>query len=504
MYGLGVSIKENYLGAGPGYMSTFIHKYAQKWCVFIQKIRKNDCIIQIWHENDLLFEYVDDTPLNKENNIIKLTTSMESIYPKKHIFNKRELQAWNTMLRSANCVDVTPFGNDISSYKFWIKFANPIVDQACLKDLYQSGFLSSHPLNIQHSAKTFWNCFAKKFTYHDLQENLEISSHSINAARKFTRINGPECAPLQKVKISNNSHLTQEMQNQFEIFFQDKANVAMSSYKTNLLHELELIGCHMKREYVCEICIENNGKIEHKECIDYCLPYIFGICNKLHTFRCSKCSKFYSFFDKLQNIIPLDQTQTSLLALDHNGTIFIVDYKMHILPKSACETKTEFFGKRGWTLHTVLVYTKSNNHKNLDIVAYNHWSEDTKQDAWFTASSFHAIAHAIKRYIRLGFDVNKEKDIENAIKNLCGTSINQMDPNRNKNKGKIKIFVGISKLNEWQWPIDEQFAGYIQARFLPNIGNFINYSLTQIIQSSTTAIEKPNPQTSTPSIPQSS
>src|SRR5205823_5449379 len=111
------------------------------------------------------------------------------------------------------------------------------------------------------------------------------------------------------------------------------------------------------------------------------------------------------------------------------------------------------------------------------------------------------IAHAIKRYIRLGFDVTKGEDIENAVKDLHGTSISQIDPNREKNKGKIKTFIGISKLNEWQWPINGPFAGYVQARSLPNIGNFINYSLTQIEQSSTTTVEKPNPQISTPSIP---
>ena len=114
------------------------------------------------------------------------------------------------------------------------------------------------------------------------------------------------------------------------------------------------------------------------------------------------------------------------------------------------------------------------------------------------------IAHAIKRYVRLGFDVTKGEDIENVVKDLCGTSISQMDPNREKNKGKIKTFVGISKLNEWQCPINGPFAGYVQARSLPNIGNFINYSLTQIEQSSTTTVKKPNPQISTPSIPQSS
>lgn len=85
---------------------------------------------------------------------------------------------------------------------------------------------------------------------------------------------------------------------------------------------------------------------------------------------------------------------------------------------------------------------------------------------------------------------------------MRGTSISQIDPNREKNKGKIKTFVGISKLNEWQWPINGPFAGYIRARSLPNIGDFINYSPIQIEQSSATTIEKPDPQISTPSIPQ--
>jgi len=65
----------------------------------------------------------------------------------------------------------------------------------------------------------------------------------------------------------------------------------------------------MKREYVREICVENNGKIEHKECIDHCLLYAFGIYDKMHILRCSECSKFYSFFDELQEIIPVDQVQ---------------------------------------------------------------------------------------------------------------------------------------------------------------------------------------------------
>src|SRR4051794_4794781 len=47
IYGLNISTNENYLEAGPGYISSFIHKYSQKQYVFVQKISENDCVIQI-------------------------------------------------------------------------------------------------------------------------------------------------------------------------------------------------------------------------------------------------------------------------------------------------------------------------------------------------------------------------------------------------------------------------------------------------------------------------
>jgi len=93
-----------------------------------------------------------------------------------------------------------------------------------------------------------------------------------------------------------------------------------------------------------------------------------------------------------------------LANLDEDGALFVVDYKMRILPKSSRETKAEFFGKRGWTLHTILIFTKKKNCKDLDIRAYDHWSTDTKQDAWFTASSFEAVFETIKykpKWIRI-------------------------------------------------------------------------------------------------------
>ncbi|CAG8847158.1 26640_t:CDS:1, partial [Racocetra persica] len=77
--------------------------------------------------------------------------------------------------------------------------------------------------------------------------------------------------------------------------------------------------------------------------------------------------------------------------LDKEEAILVVDYKMKILPKSTRETKQEFFGKKGWILHTVLVYTYPSDSGQLQVTAYDYWSADMHQDAWFTASSLHTI-----------------------------------------------------------------------------------------------------------------
>ncbi|CAB4385873.1 unnamed protein product [Rhizophagus irregularis] len=58
-------------------------------------------------------------------------------------------------------------------------------------------------------------------------------------------------------------------------------------------------------------------------------------------------------------------------------------------------------------------------------------------------------------------------------------------------------------MNEWKWPINGPFAGSIQARTLPNIGSFTNYSPIQTRNSSKIEITKSNPMISTPSVPKS-
>lgn len=179
--------------------------------------------------------------------------------------------------------------------------------------------------------------------------------------------------------------------------------------------------------------MNEDGSISHVDTINHCLSYAFGECTQEHYTRCMMCDQLFEFIEKLITIFPEhlratveesknklyyflahqarkfylnNQFKAKLLELDEDGAILICDYKMRILPKSVRETKEKFFGKRGWSLHTILVFTKSSDTQ-LEVHAYDHWSTDTKQDAWFTASSFDAVFETLDpkpKWIRIFSD----------------------------------------------------------------------------------------------------
>ena len=189
-----------------------------------------------------------------------------------------------------------------------------------------------------------------------------------------------------------------------------------------MIGELELSQRHLKFEYGKELEIDTLGNTYHVDCIQHCLPYAFGQCSQSHTEICTKCKDLEKIFAKLITLLPGEtvnlvenrkklqyywshqarktylnaQFNAAILSLDKGGAIIVVDYKMKVLPKSAREVKSEFFGKKGWTLHTMLVYTKDDSDK-INIKAFDHWSSDTTQDAWFTASAFDAVFNTLKK-----------------------------------------------------------------------------------------------------------
>ena len=51
VYSIGSSNQNHFLGAGEGYISSFIHKYKNERCIIVQKILEKTCIIEMWKDD---------------------------------------------------------------------------------------------------------------------------------------------------------------------------------------------------------------------------------------------------------------------------------------------------------------------------------------------------------------------------------------------------------------------------------------------------------------------
>ena len=91
--------------------------------------------------------------------------------------------------------------------------------------------------------------------------------------------------------------------------------------------------------------------------------------------------------------------------------------------------------------------------------------------------------------------------IEDAIKNLGGTSVAHLEPKRNH--VPVKTISGITKLSYFEWPIEGPFAGYIQAQTLPYIGEWARYSPADISKLIEEPLHKPTPDVSVHTKPNS-
>ncbi|GES96300.1 hypothetical protein GLOIN_2v1880126 [Rhizophagus clarus] len=126
-------------------------------------------------------------------------------------------------------------------------------------------------------------------------------------------------------------------------------------------------------------------------------------------------------------------------------------------------------------------------------------------EAKTTVDSHHAqISLSIKRFVRIGGEIQEGNDITAAIKNIAGTSVAHIEPNRTKeSKGKSMTIPGISNWFEWTWPIEGEDAGYIKARAMPNVGNWTSFSPAQIQKFAKGEINQPLPQVSESTEPKS-
>ncbi|RHZ76368.1 hypothetical protein Glove_198g95 [Diversispora epigaea] len=531
---------------------------------------------------------------NQKCTIIEIKSFIEEIYNNDHKLGTRELRAWRAIFEAVGCNNITPFEKDISDVspktihsarKHYQKngpgcksIEKPIIIRKKMAEIKEREFelffadkenvnMSSYHIDkktqlpilyLKDQKSALWEKFSMK--HPDGMKRTSFMARLQNGQFKYRDDLGGLC-------LICNDYAYQPFEDLIELV---SNNVTDKKIKNNIITQLEMLRRHLKRDYENELFVYDNGTTNHVDCINHCLLYAFD--HSYNTLLLEYQEKLICYLAHQTRKKYLGaQFNAVLNELDENGAIIIVDYKMRILPATARETKSEFFGKRGWTLHTTLVFQKKDNEK-MKIQAHDHWSCDTKQDAWFTASCFEAvfntinprphwikiisdngghyhnselmaiishwydwygievrgwiflepgeakttvdshhatIAHAIKRYVRIGCELTSGKDIEKAIEKLSGTSVAQIEPNRDKNNDdnnieeqcnsnkKTKTIPGISKWFAWDWPINGNFEGYIRARSLPNIGNWKEFSPAEI-NTFCGKTNRPNPEFTTP------
>ncbi|CAB4392380.1 unnamed protein product [Rhizophagus irregularis] len=161
--------------------------------------------------------------------IIEFTSHLASIYPVNYEVTNVILGAWRAMMRYVGCTDITPYKKKESSLEFWTYAEDSTSDGALILYLYTKNLLNGIPYDpsksevlvknqeLRNKVGQFWNCFdtsikinkrglegkqrilsviANDFGRQEIKEKLNISNDLMNAARKYSRTNGPGCIAI--------------------------------------------------------------------------------------------------------------------------------------------------------------------------------------------------------------------------------------------------------------------------------------------------------------------
>ena len=166
----------------------------------------------------------------------------------------------------------------------------------------------------------------------------------------------------------------------------------------------------------------------HSSCLELCLTHAFGTCSEEHPDSLQEMTEFYVACDnlslsiqnsansvdrekvdqKLQETISThwdyvshllrtkhqaDYYQFVLKNLKPGECVVVVHYKMKLeLGKRTRENQRDWYGKRGISLHGFYVIAQVlPGQRSAQVI--DLWSEDTKQDTWFTQSALDVGLH---------------------------------------------------------------------------------------------------------------
>ncbi|GBB90470.1 hypothetical protein RclHR1_17450001 [Rhizophagus clarus] len=411
IYLIGILAKQR---TGCEFTSSFIYTKSKERTLFFQTVSENGCSIYVYKKNQLFEEfYRSDT---------------NSVWEKIGI-----LKEW---------LGVTLFGLDNSNE--WKDNDCQIIElHSRLGLLYPKDYIfSEREIRAWRAILHATGCI--NITSFDKGES-EVSSHTIHNAKIHRCVYGHGCPatlkPLMRRKI-----MPQEHDDQFEWFMSSKENMNLSSYKVDAKIGLPLKYLNNQKEALWEkfYKLYPNG-IKMSAFLKRLQkgPFVYqedlgGLCSTCNTYG-------YDMFKELTNLII-----------------------QNIENQELQRTKQDFYAKHGWSLHTVLIYPKNKESNELEIQAFDHWSNNNRQDAWFTASSFDAVFNLL----------NPKPKWIIVMNGLSGISTAYLKPNRDqRSQSNVKTIPGISNWFEWSWPTEGPLAGYVCACNLPDFGEMMIFSI---------------------------
>lgn len=160
----------------------------------------------------------------------------------------------------------------------------------------------------------------------------------------------------------------------------------------------------------------------HSTCKELCMSHAFGSCPEEHPDHCGDITAFYDACETLSLALEqcsdqvervkleqkladtvsthgeylghllrtkhqADYYQYVLKNLKPGECVVVVDYKMKLeLGKRTREIQRDWYGKRGISLHGCYVVAQlGEGERSAEVI--DLWSDDTKQDTWFTQSA---------------------------------------------------------------------------------------------------------------------
>ncbi|CAG8519670.1 27311_t:CDS:2, partial [Racocetra persica] len=202
--------------------------------------------------------------ITQQSTIVRLPHVLHSVYLPGYSFQHKKLAAWHSMFRACGYTNIMPYSKEESDFKFWMYAVDSRADRQTLKNLYQWELIQIKDQNSLCNIATscqFWDSFrhalkinkrgagrkirilsiiASYFDYQVLKRELGVTSKTICKARKHSRLYSVGAPPMEMPKKTTKL-MAKFKERQFKIFFSDKDNVTMSSYKTDPKTNLSIL-----------------------------------------------------------------------------------------------------------------------------------------------------------------------------------------------------------------------------------------------------------------------